>query len=71
MRDRSRGGVDRRRHGRWLADRLLQLTDKQISDAFRAANYSDEHLTTYTAAVKSRIRQLDEATRGVRQTVEN
>jgi hypothetical protein len=29
-------------HGRWLADLLLQLSDQQIRDAFRAANYSDE-----------------------------
>jgi hypothetical protein len=48
-------------NARWLADLLLQLSDKQISDAFRAANYSNEDVTLLTAAVKERIAQLDRA----------
>jgi hypothetical protein len=52
-------------NARWLADLLLQLTDKQISDAFRAANYSNEDVNTYTAAVKARIAALDKATKSV------
>jgi hypothetical protein len=50
-------------NARWLADLLLQLTDKQISDAFRAANYSNEDVNLYTAAVKARISALDNATK--------
>ena len=50
-------------HGRWLADLLLQLTDKQIKDAFRAANYSDENAALLTDAFKARIDELDRATR--------
>jgi hypothetical protein len=50
-------------HGRWLADMLLQLTDKQISDAFRAANYSQEDAALLTTAFKARIAQLDSATK--------
>lgn len=50
-------------HARWLVDLLLQLSDKQITDAFRAANYSDENLQLLTTAFKTRITQLDEATR--------
>lgn len=46
---------------RWLADLLVQLTDKQIRDAFRAANYSQSDVNLLTRAVKSRIRQLDMA----------
>lgn len=48
--------------GRWLADLLIQLSDKQISDAFRAANYPDADITLLTQGVKSRIRALDLAT---------
>ena len=50
-------------HARWLADLLLQLSDKQIADAFRAANYSAEDVRLLTTAFKTRIAQLDEATR--------
>lgn len=50
-------------NARWLADLLLQLSDKQIADAFRAANYSDEDVALLSAAVKRRIAELDEATR--------
>jgi hypothetical protein len=50
-------------HGRWLADLLLQLSDKQIGDAFRAANYSRKDAELLTAAFKARIEQLNAATR--------
>lgn len=46
---------------RWLADLLLQLSDQQISDAFRAANYKPEEIALYTTAVKERIAALDKA----------
>lgn len=49
--------------GRWLADLLLQLSDKQIEDAFRAANYKPEDVKLLAQAFKSRIRELDEATK--------
>jgi len=48
--------------GRWLADLLMQLSDKQISDAFRAANYKPEEIAIFTQAVKARIAALDKAT---------
>jgi hypothetical protein len=48
--------------GRWLADLLLQLSDQQIEDAFRAANYSAADIATYRQAVKEKIHELDEAT---------
>src|SRR5258706_837441 len=44
---------------RWLADRLTQLSDDQIRDAFRAANYSQANVDILTAAVRNRINQLD------------
>ena len=51
-------------NARWLADLLLQLSDKQINDAFRAANYKPEDAATLTTAFKARIEALDRATRG-------
>lgn len=50
-------------NARWIADLLLQLSDKQIEDAFRAANYKPEKIQIYRDAVKARIRALDEATK--------
>lgn len=46
---------------RWLANRLSQLSDKQIGDAFRAANYSNAEVAIYVAAVKRKIGELREA----------
>lgn len=46
---------------RWLADLLKQLSDEQINDAFRAANYSKEDLDLLASAVKKRIAELDNA----------
>ena len=50
---------------RWLVGRLNQLSDKQIEDAFRAANYSSEEVALLRDSVKRRIRALDLATQGV------
>jgi hypothetical protein len=49
--------------GRWLADLLMQLTDKQIEDTFRAANYSPAEIVTLKQAFKARVADLDKATR--------
>lgn len=46
---------------RWIADLLVQLSDTQIRDMFRAANYSAGDIHTLTKAVKDRIAQLDRA----------
>lgn len=43
---------------RWLSRLLQQLSDKQIRDAFRAANYSESDINTYTQSVKSKISEL-------------
>jgi len=61
--DGSLGDITRE-DGRWLADLLLQLSDKQISDAFRAANYSAADVTLLAQSVRNRIRALDLATKG-------
>lgn len=60
-------------HGRWLADLLLQLSDKQIEDAFRAANYKEKEIKMLAQGFKSRINALDAATKSAAATanVEN
>ena len=43
---------------KWIGSLLSQLSDQQISDAFRAANYSPEDIDVLTRAVRARIDQL-------------
>lgn len=43
---------------RWVAGLLSRLSDKQILDAFRAANYSPADAALLTQAIRNRIRQL-------------
>jgi hypothetical protein len=42
----------------WLAGILSRLSDRQLADAFRAANYTDEEVRLLAAAVRARINQL-------------
>jgi hypothetical protein len=46
---------------RWLAGLLGRLSDRQISDAFRAANYSPAEIATFTRAVRVKITELQNA----------
>jgi hypothetical protein len=55
-------------HGRWLADLLLQLSDRQIEDAFRAGNYEPNEVKLLAQAFKSRIAELDAATKPAETT---
>ncbi len=50
--------------GRWLLNRLNRLSDAQIRDAFRAANYSPADVEAFTRAVRNKIRELDRAVGG-------
>jgi hypothetical protein len=43
---------------RWIASLLSKLTDKQIGDAFRAANYTPEEVRLLAGAVRERINEL-------------
>ena len=56
-------------NGRWLADLLEQLSDKQIDDAFRAANYTPDQIATLRNGFKTRLAELDKATRSVNTAV--
>jgi hypothetical protein len=43
---------------RWLGEILSRLSDKQIEDAFRAANYTPDDVRVLAASVRGRINQL-------------
>ena len=43
---------------RWIGDLLGRLSDQQIADAFRAANYAPDQIQMLTEAMKTRITEL-------------
>lgn len=45
-------------HERWIGSLLSQLTDEQLRDAFRAANYNRPTMEGYVRALRERINQL-------------
>jgi hypothetical protein len=47
--------------GRWLADLLNRLSDSQIRDAFRAANYSPAEIDIMSGAFRRRVDELNKA----------
>lgn len=49
---------------RWLAGLLSQLSNKQLDDAFRAANYSVSERRILTNTVRARIRELQRFSSG-------
>lgn len=46
------------KHARWIGFLLSQLTDKQLRDMFKAANYDEQTLEGYVKALRERIGQL-------------
>jgi hypothetical protein len=48
-------GVD---EARWIGGLLAKLSDRQIADAFRAANYTPEEVRLLAGAVRARINEL-------------
>jgi hypothetical protein len=52
-------------HGRWLVDLLRQLSDKQVSDAFRAAGYTPDQVNLLRDGFRARVDELYKATGGV------
>jgi hypothetical protein len=46
---------------KWLVNLLGRLSDKQIGDAFRAANYSPAEVAIYTRTVRRKITELRNA----------
>jgi hypothetical protein len=45
-------------HARWIGSLLSQLTDDQLREAFRAANYYEDTTNSYVQALRERINQL-------------
>lgn len=45
-------------HARWIGSLLSQLTDDQLMDAFRAADYDETTMMGYVRALRERINQL-------------
>jgi hypothetical protein len=43
---------------RWVGDLLSKLSDRQLNDAFRAANYTPDEIRMLTGAVRTRINEL-------------
>ncbi|HWT01817.1 MAG TPA: hypothetical protein VN256_16335, partial [Pyrinomonadaceae bacterium] len=43
---------------RWIGERLSQLSDEQLRDAFRAAHYDNATMEGYVAALRGRINEL-------------
>lgn len=50
-------------HARWIGSLLAQLSDDQLRDAFRAANYSENVTNSYVSALRERIDQLTQLPR--------
>jgi hypothetical protein len=47
-------------HARWMGNLLGRLSDKQLSDAFRAGGFTEEETAIYVKALRNRISQLQE-----------
>lgn len=47
-------------NARWMGNLLARLSDKQLSDAFKAGGFSDTDVAVYIRAVQSRIRRIRE-----------
>ena len=45
-------------NARWMGDLLARLSDKQLSDAFRAGHYSDQTIQVYVRCLRERISEL-------------
>jgi len=43
---------------RWIGGLLSKLSDRQIADAFRAANYTPSEVRALTETVRARAREL-------------
>jgi hypothetical protein len=50
--------------GHWLVQRLGALSEKQLNDAFRAANYTPNDIKILVGGFKARLEELDKATKG-------
>jgi len=47
-------------NARWMGNMLARLSDKQLSDAFRAAGYDSSEISTLVGAARERIKELQD-----------
>ena len=52
--------------GRWIASLLAQLSDEQIMDAFRAADFKPQEAQTLAGAFRARVDELVKVTGATR-----
>lgn len=45
-------------HARWMGEQLARLSDKQLQDAFRAGNFTEQETGIYIRAMRDRMKQL-------------
>jgi hypothetical protein len=45
-------------NARWIGDLAGRLSDKQLTDAFRAGGFNDSEVATFVRAIRARINQL-------------
>ena len=45
-------------HARWMGNLLGRLSEKQLTDAFRAGGFSESEVAIYVKEIRERIRQL-------------
>jgi hypothetical protein len=45
-------------NARWMGGLLAQITDKQLTDAFRAAGYDDAEISTLVGAFRQRVQEI-------------
>ena len=50
-------------HARWIGSLLSQVSDEQLRDAFRVANYPEGTMESYVSSLRERINQLNELPR--------
>ena len=50
---------------KWIGAFLARLSDKQIGDAFRAANYAPDEVVALTQAVRRRINALNDVSASI------
>jgi len=51
-------------NAKWLYNLMSQLSDKQIADAFRAANYKPKEVKLFVKGVKDKIKELGSVANG-------
>ena len=47
-------------NARWMGELLGRLSEKQLTDAFRAGNFDEEETSIYLRALRARIKQLQD-----------